>query len=522
MIAYRISAEGPSLVIQTSAGHSYRAGDLETALDILHAESRERCLRVFWDLDQSVALILKWLPRVTLKELFGYQRCRIGRYTIIYNYKKNFALFVGSQTNGVTFYHLAQYYDQAEPVELRDVVRLGEELLAELSSIGVKPSSLSSGIAIMDERYDPLPLPTWEDIPDDVGEFAWLTSHKQWTEAHQLGHWPVAYDYDISAAYPSAYADLMDTRYGKWVSGTERPKEAQYGFLYGRANITAHVSPVIFTDAAGHLYSPHGSWKTYITAGKLDCLTRWNIGTFETEEAWWWVPTKDVRPLRIITGWLYKQRGRSPLLNRVVKLGMNGLYGKMLQVFPDGEFGKRFNPVWGALTEDAIQCAVCDFIYQNNLQNDVICISTDGVLSAKQAQAGGQKRMGEWIEDSRGPALIVSSSTVFFGKKRPHMLTYHDALACIKSAPAASEWHRPVVRRMTLGDMLQGTGEIGQMREVETGFKLKTVRKEHDRLFGELPQTGRELLDCGPFTSTPLNARRLKNGIVVNREQESL
>ena len=915
MIAFSIDELNGLIAIDASDGHSAVCETLDEALGFL-MERQGLGFRVCWDLDECVAPLLKLLSEVQLKELFGYGKVVNGDFTLLYNYHKNFA--VRRKFVQVNYYHLCQYYPELEKPALDEVQKLGQQLLDELATIQVKPTSLSSGISIMDGRYDPIPLPTWEDAPDDVDEFAWQCAHRAWTEAHQIGKWDMAYDYDIrcysedtevltftgwqkvtelavgtsiltfnpsidrcefqpvlymnispytgdmvsmtvtkadllvtpnhkmlfknhircknsrayknrggygygawetreagqlpkgnirlpisypmldrfdapvsdgmlqliawivteghttrykdkvngicitqteasgdnikycseilqcleqsgmryshhkrrspyngirpidgdnlfegeedirlwgilktkygiknsklmakyttiheghnyrirqqsvndilpllesnihhiplwilqtcslrqlrlffdtlikgdgsiqykggtcnrigtsfysnwkitadrmmylchllgykvsykcpnkshttyqlfinvhednetgksnhhdidinygaygsekiakipysgmvacptvqngfivvrrngkscisgNSAYPAVLGDLWDfrPRYGDWVNQVERPKDAMYGFVYGRIKVTGRVSPAIFISADGHGYSTTGGWTDYMTMSKLDCLRRHDIGDMVIKDAHWWVPTKKVQPLLITVHWLYKQRSKSPLLNRVIKLGLNGLYGKMLQVFPDGNFGKRFNPVWGAFCEEETAVKVTDFIYDRGLTENVIHIATDGVLFDKPAGEVENKGLGAWKEDSTGPAIVIDSSNVFYGKKRPNSLTYEQGLELIQGDPENTEWHRKIKRRMTMGDVLQGTSEgIGDYKEVETGFRLKNV-KEHDRKFKHLPKTGAELL-ANTYQSIPLSCHTLKSGMELDTTQ---
>ena len=99
---------------------------------------------------------------------------------------------------------------------------------------------------------------TYKNLPDELCQIAWDCCERSWVEAHQLGHFDKAYDLDINSSFPSACAELLDLRYGRWVESEAIPHQAYYGFAEGMVNITSKISPITYTNGSGNLFCPIG------------------------------------------------------------------------------------------------------------------------------------------------------------------------------------------------------------------------------------------------------------------------
>lgn len=504
MIGYRISTSNGKVSITNSLGGSIVSENLDYLLDFL-LEPHPEDFRVFWDIDEEVSHLLRLLDKGRLEILFRQCRTWLSPYGITYHPGKSLKINKGSYR--AYYYNLSQYFpEDKNPENPAKAKQYGEKLLSVLEAIKISPSRLSSPVALFDEIWKNIPMPNWTSLPDDVGELAYQASGAHWTEAHQLGHFNKVYDYDIRSSYPSAAMNLMDHRYGKWIESKDKINDAVYGFFYAKVNIKAKVSPISYADNSGRLFNPKGSWYAYLTKIELETIEYLDLGRYKIITGWWWVPDKKVFPLEIILKRMFRQRDRGSLMDRILKKAMVGIYGKFLQINSDGTFSFTYNPVWGRTIEAEISCKVARFIYENKLVKELIHVSTDGVLVKKpvdKSMLGWD--IGEWKADSYGPALVVSSGSLFYGKKRPHQLTYDEAVGMVKDKPNASRWEQSIQRRITLGDCLLSDIDLGKMRSVATGFALT---HDHDRLYKSFPSNGQELLE-GQYMSEPLPASKL-------------
>lgn len=517
MIAYRSEIEGSKVTIHDSTGGSITSNNIEDLLSFLLIP-HEGHFRVVWGIDSFVAPILSLLDKHRLQVLFQTGRTWLHPYSITYNQGKSLRVVEGRWRQ--SYYYLSQYFpDEPEPDALEEIVRKGGQILDELDSIKVEPKRLTSPVALFDYLFDNLPLPNYNNLPDSVGQLSWDCSGKHWVEAHKLGWFEKAYDYDIIASFPSVTANLLDTRYGKWINKIEQPKGAVYGFAEGRVGINSNVSPIIYIDGAGHLYSSNGNWPTILAKQEIDFIEEFNLGRFTIRDAWWWVPEKTVLPLQWSIAELFASKNKSDLLGRILKRAMVGIYGRFLQTYSDGTFAPSFNPVWGSIIESEVRLKVARFILENKLEDNLLHVSTDGVLLNKKIPVENRGQMGNWRLDSEGEALVVSSGCLFYGDKRPAQITYPEAMALIKANPKAISWEKKIRRRMVLGDIMSGScSRMGEIKEIDTEFKL-LPRYDRDRDFGELPRDGEALLN-NHYSSKPLKVSQLSKPKLIEAYQE--
>lgn len=522
MIAYRSSNTKQGVLLENSKGESVVSNDLPTLLNFL-LEPYPNEFRVAWELNEFVAPILRLFGVNQLQELYENRRVWLDetKHSIIYNPRKSFRISRGSYR--AKYYHLKQFFpvEEPEPQSLSGVAQKGDMLLAELKGIGIEPDRLSSPVAVIDRLRDEIVYPNYEDLPEEVGQMAWDCCEKHWVEAHKLGWFEKAWDYDIVSSFPGACANLLDLRYGNWVEDKVIPAEALHGFARGVVAVDTALSPIVYTNPQGHLYNPRGKWPTPIMLEDIRFIQEFDIGDFKVDKGYWWVPKeiikgreREYQPFRELIERLFGYRQKSAFLNFVMKKVLVGVYGSTLQTFgSEGTFAEGFNPVYGALIDTTPKLKVARFILENNLAENVIHISTDGVLLDKNAGIEDSQELGRWRLDSSGSALVVSSGVLFYGDKRPNQLTYPEAMELIKSKPEAMDWTKKKRRMFTMGDALDGgdLGDIGKPMPIVTGFGLKM---EHDRDFPELPSSGGELL-AGHFDSRPLEVR----GKILRRKE---
>ncbi len=488
---------------------SDRTGIATDNLDELFAYlvSKQEGFNICWDVDVFVAPILKVLSIQQVEDLFNSGRISIGKHTIIYNQGKSLRISL-SYKNAASFYWIKQYYQEDEEPSLDDIKVKGEIIITELAKIGINPKKLTSSVAIFENIFDQLNLPTYKDIPVELCKWTWGQKGRAWTEAFKLGHFDMCTDLDINSCFPSIMADLYDTRYGTIVHSKEIPAEAEYVFARGILDTSDYFTPFVYANEYGHLFSPRGKREAILSKQGLAYLKEYDAGTFELQDAFSWVPTRKFKPMHYTVNKIFNQRSGnySRPVKRIFKGALNGIYGRFYQEFRDGTLGKQVNPIWGFLIEDGARLKIAEYIKNNHLEKDILAINTDGILLEGDYNIESSTKMGEWRIDNKGPALIVSSGTVFFADKKPSQVYYHEAMDMIRCYPEAIEWHKKAERLITIGDALQGwSEELGSLHETSPGFSLIF---DHDRYYPSLPQTGGELLNR-IFPSQPIDASSL-------------
>jgi len=136
----------------------------------------------------------------------------------------------------------------------------------------------------------------------------------------------------------------------------------------------------------GSLTTRNGSYITYLNKGKIDFINRWKIGNAEVIDGYWAIPKqKEIpRPLALPLMALLKYKECSGLQALLAKQMSVGVYGKLGEQRNGEKKTPYFNPCWFAEISNQTSIEVGNFIYEHRLQEHVIHISVDGILSDKE------------------------------------------------------------------------------------------------------------------------------------------
>ena len=198
IIAYKTLVNNSKVQLLESTGEATIFTDDFFLLLGTLLEPYERTIRITWELDATVAPILKLLGEERCSRLHRTHKCRLSpTESIFYVPGKVFSVDGVIRVDNLNYkaksslYDLQQYYPELdEPEDLTEVQQLGVKLMYELKKMGLQPSKLTSPVAIYEEcvmrRLD---LPTVVDMPKEVAEFAYRTSGRLWIECHQIGEW---------------------------------------------------------------------------------------------------------------------------------------------------------------------------------------------------------------------------------------------------------------------------------------------------------------------------------------------
>ena len=525
MIAYKASLVGKKVSIKDTTGDWVLTDKVTELMQYLVMQYKDiddhhAHARVFWDLDTAVADMFSLLDDNQKRDLVERRRTSFltgepQRYTITYNPNKVLGISCGGRQ--ALFYNLRQFFvpEYPEYTELPMILKAGNQLMRELYSIGIKPTRLTSAAALVDFVYERIDLPTHLDIPAVACSYAWQNTGCHWTEAHKLGYFPKTFDYDLRGGYPSVVANLLDTRYGDWKHTNKKfDPVATYGIYECMVAIHKDFSPIPYVDAKHELFWCRGYWKSWLTKCEIDFIYKYELGTVKVLDGYSWYCKKVVRPLQLAVFKLFKDRQKSPLLNKVLKQAMASMYGLFLQEYSSGGFGDHFNPVWGGLVEAHTRCNVGKFVLDNKLEKDVVLVATDGFLATREVPVKDNGLLGSWKLSGASPALSIGSSMVFYGNKRPCQLTYKEALEMVKEHPKARRWKKKKTRRLVLEDVLKGYKGKNNIMEVETGFSMPI---EYDRKYDILPLDGKDLL-AHTYDSKPLWSKNLTKRILFENE----
>lgn len=318
-----------------------------------------------------------------------------------------------------------------------------------------------------------------------------------------------------NSAFPSVVANLYDIRNCEIVHSNKYQENALYGYCKGTVNIydEVKVSPIIRVDEKGNSSSPTRTWPDYLTKNDIKFIKDWDIGRFDIDEGYWLFAKKLTQPLRNVTERLLRHKANGGLKADIAKgMSVGGLYGKLGEDRVT-EFGPHFNPAWFAQVSTEIRIEVADFIYRNKLQDNLIHVSVDGILSDKKVDLKGSGEAGEWRLSQESPSLVLSSGLVYLENRMPKGLTLDEILDMFNTHPNTSYYERLLPGRVTLGEALEADrlGDVGRLVDKRTSIDF--LRQHHDREFKKVPMTGRQVLSKH-YESVPYRVKEL-SGVVA-------
>lgn len=510
-------------------------GDIQDSkgyLSFLLRKSSPETIQVFWHMDWFVAELLRcldfreWEGRKLLTERQFYTT----PWTLSYTPGKVFAIDKGRGKGHpyATFSNMAQYRTPhlEEPPEgkiheyciqkAKEAKEIGEQVYQALADIGLHPRALTSPIAsYQKEVLSKIDLPTVDDYPDEVGEMAYSCCKRSWLEAFQRGHWEKTWDWDLRSAYGFELSKLPDVRKGTWVRGRKHAL-ADLGFLRGRLTINPDVlyHPFLIKGREDMSFAPTGTWPDCLTKKELSFLTKCNLGKFEIEDSWRWIPEGEVTyPLRDEVLRLHREKEKATGIKKdVIKRILSGIWGKLHEVhqYSDNPMGPLFNPVWASEVETNTRLEVARAAYDNGILP--IHVAVDGLITDRELNLGNGRDIGEWELNSTGPALVLGTGVVALKDKKgtgDFSLDYNELTSYMKENPEATEYKMTKLSPMTL------TRAIATNRWEKLGSLIETTRSvnfeyEVKRCWPELKNTAREILEDKPVESVPWDISLVK------------
>lgn len=318
-----------------------------------------------------------------------------------------------------------------------------------------------------------------------------------------------------NSAYGSVLSRLLDTRRGTWVEDIVMPKEAVYGFASGNLEVTKPFHPFIMKEDDKYTYTPIGSRPDQLTKEQIDLLYKHDLGHFDIERGWWWIPStskSNYEPLRGIINHLHNIRAESEGLKKVIIRQMiAGIWGRMVEIRKE-KLGKLFNPVWGSIVENSIKCQVVDTCL--SLGVIPLLVAVDGVITDKPLPIKETTDMGGWRLSHKGRCIISSSGVVGFEGKagaEEFALSFDWLHNQLSEQPNESEYSMTKYSPLSLAKSLQ-SDDFQNIGELQLSNRVIIIGKDYKRMWREYPQTGGELL-THQYDSLPVDS--VMTGAVV-------
>lgn len=510
------------LAIQSSNGQSVVSNDLDDLLRFLRYSSKDT-IRVFFDLDEAAASVLRKIPKPLLERVADHDTAvNIGEHHFFYYHDRVL------QVGWTRYFGLKTFYGYPEYVpiiSLDGVQEMADEVMATLDRMGIGDTNLlTSAVACFEaselgkQTYAGIPK-GWEISPAcyEILDYADQADHKDWVEARQIGHWESGlYDWDKTSCYMALASKLYDLRDCEfWKSDTmgKREQGASYGFARGSFYIypdgeRSHCSPIVATVVNDFLGNPVGRLPVDIySLEEVRTVERYGIGEFDFIDGWFIKTMNGVAPrfpFKDIMNYLYQKRAISPLASSIAKGIGNQVVGKLIQK-RDSDNSIR-NEIYHALITSGARCEITKFLVENDIQvEELVSIQTDGVRITRELSEPTRNGLGSWRCNGDFPTIVVSPRKVYCQDKKPYRITYSDILDMVNEHPQSDRYSKKAERHITLAQA-KAMGDIyrvGEYASAPARFDLLGLESEQCRIFSKLPRTGKQLL-ANRYNSEPV------------------
>ena len=326
-----------------------------------------------------------------------------------------------------------RYIRQYNGAELRALVKLVRQLLVSLHECGLTITRYEGAGAIaaamlrkhkVKERAFLLPdgrrvkSPLEMLVPQNCAYFGGRI------EAIQYGHaCRKVYHYDINSAYPAALVTLPNLARGKWVhvKNPDISKLPEFSLFYVKWDVGAYTRICPFPyrstlDGGMILYPSKGQgwiWYPEVWQAFNHKKDYWRI---EIPEAWAFYPDDwSDHPYEFIREYYERRRNlvnesrRTGIPNgaeKVIKLGLNSLYGKTAQRVGARDY--QSIPYAGYITSYTRAT-----LYAAAMQapDDIIALATDGIFSLVplRLHVTEEKYLGTWDYTEHDDMILVQS-----------------------------------------------------------------------------------------------------------------
>jgi len=356
-------------------------------------EDKGVALHICWNLGQFSNVIFSLLPIAKQDELENKVKVMHNEVKI-FNTEHLLGITKMKQVEGNiydrlenNFYSISHWLPARDkaPEMPEEIEQLGYEIVEGLDRLGIYPDKLTSPIGLFSEQLNPESLPTiynfneeWIEAMDWANQVAGYEWNKEYRKVEGEVH-----QYDLTAAYGSIMLNLPDTRYIEVLRSKEL-EDCDWGIIEGELISNAEVLPV-------------NKKAPYFTTEEVKWVTEHGLGEFELGQGWYFKFYRKDKPYRAIVSKLLQIRNNNGgMASNLAKRIVNGLSGKLDQFNKDGSLGELYNPILALMVRSRCRLKVGNFIYQNNLQDELVKVQVDSVYTPKSLEIHRESLPGQW------------------------------------------------------------------------------------------------------------------------------
>jgi hypothetical protein len=323
--------------------------------------------------------------------------------------------------------------------ELRALVRLMEKVHEAMDQLGLQLSRWDGAGAVaaaINKKHD---VKKWlGEARKTADPVQTACQHAYFGGRIELGRYGYhdgdIYHYDVNSAYPSAQRKLPQMLEGTWVRYAagdpmlEAPEKLPHitcylvrwdftgmGLRFGPFPYRSEMQRKVLFPEAGMNWV----WKPEVIAA-LNILGKYN--RIEILEAWSWWPTVDYLPYAWIDDYYNRRKELVAAQKRdgvirgeekVIKLGLNSLYGKTAQRAGYSEKTGRIPPFHNLAYAGYITSETRSLLWSAAMQapSEIICLATDGIFSRVplELDCPDEKQLGKWEAQKHDGMMIAQS-----------------------------------------------------------------------------------------------------------------
>jgi hypothetical protein len=258
--------------------------------------------------------------------------------------------------------------------------------------------------------------PQKQELPGPVATAARAAYYGGRFEISRIGRVEPVHEYDLASAYPWAMSTLPCLEHGEWVNEYQPGNPIQVMRVAWAVDDSRPWGPYPFRDPDGTiLYPSAGSgWYWYPEVAVEDRMRETN----DVTDAWSFVRHCDHMPFTWIKDvFAERQRIGKSAKGKVLKLGLNSLYGKQAQSVGNPRFA---SPVYAGLITAKVRAIMADVCAR--YANDVVMIATDGIYLTREMkptrdrriiEAGDKAILGCWEHQHFNDLFLVKPGIYF-------------------------------------------------------------------------------------------------------------
>lgn len=226
------------------------------------------------------------------------------------------------------------------------------------------------------------------------------------------------YSYDISSAYPYHASQLPCLMHGRWERVTKERAITGKGVVHALVSGEIHGGgkeawgPLPVRLEKGHIVFPRSGasgwwWRDEWLAARAG----WKGLKFR--EAYVLRRECDCKPFSFIPD-LFAHRlkiGKETGAGKIIKLGLNSVYGKLAQTVGSAQFASR---IWSGMITSGTRAQVLRLMTQHKRLDSVLMIATDGLFST-EAHDVGEIMLGGWERAIHDSMTLVRPGIYWLG-----------------------------------------------------------------------------------------------------------